>query len=73
MASLLTSATVPSEPFLYAKLAIVLEEHDAVALGEVAFAAFDADGAVIGRQLARNLNAGFPSEFSALFQYCPCL
>ena len=58
---------------LHAELAIVLEEHHAIALGEVAFAAFDADGAVIGRQLARDFDAGLLAQFSTFLEDRPRL
>jgi len=65
MESLFTSATVPKRPVLYAQLAVILEEHHALAWGEVAFAAFDADGAVIRRQLACDLDPGLLAQFCA--------
>ena len=61
-----TSATVPKVPFFTPSSRSFFKEHHPVARGEVALAALDADGAVIGRQLARDLDPDLLPKLAAL-------
>jgi hypothetical protein len=68
MAPLVTSVTVPSEPFFHSEIAVVLEKHYPVTMSENSLRVLDHDCAFRLHELAANHDRDIISELAVLLE-----